>query len=104
MLRQPNIGGLRPHPLTGEAALESEILSEQASALGEAGRKVEAALARLSEAEASGAGNAAAALHAAAKAVHAYFIQRELCGFRNHDAIIRDMAIPGRVLARLGAR
>ena len=44
-----------------------------------------------------------ALLKAAAEAVHAYFIQRELCGLRRHGEIIRELAIPDEVLARLGA-
>jgi hypothetical protein len=35
--------------------------------------------------------------------VYAWFIQRELCGFRRHDAVIRDLQIPREVLVRLGA-
>ena len=49
-----------------------------------------------------GIGEARAALVKAA--VYAYFIQRELCGLRRHDEIIRDYAIPREVLVRLGAR
>ena len=45
-----------------------------------------------------------ALLKASAEAVHAYFIQRELCGLRRHDAIIREYEIPRAVLARLGAK
>ncbi|WP_348639918.1 DUF6665 family protein, partial [Mesorhizobium sp. M7A.F.Ca.US.001.04.1.1] len=33
-----------------------------------------------------------------------YFIQRELCGLRKHDAVIREYNIPKAVLARLGAK
>ncbi|WP_348630558.1 DUF6665 family protein, partial [Mesorhizobium sp. M7A.F.Ca.CA.004.02.1.1] len=33
-----------------------------------------------------------------------YFIQRELCGLRKHDAVIREYNIPRAVLARLGAK
>ena len=40
----------------------------------------------------------------AADAVYAFFIQRELCGLRRHDAVIRDLRIPREVLVRLGAR
>ncbi|TIV55267.1 MAG: hypothetical protein E5V86_27500, partial [Mesorhizobium sp.] len=42
-------------------------------------------------------------LKEAAAAVHAYFIQRELCGLRKHDAVIREYNIPRAVLVRLGA-
>jgi hypothetical protein len=51
-----------------------------------------------------GADGRDAALKAAAQAVHAYFIQRELCGFRRHEAVIREYEIPRAVLARLGAK
>jgi hypothetical protein len=82
--------------------LGHEILAEKAASLGRAGQRVEAALARLRE---EGDGQARAVLlKAAAEAVHAYFIQRELCGLRRHDAAIREYDIPRAVLARLGAR
>ena len=42
-------------------------------------------------------------LKEAAAAVHGYFIQRELCGLRKHDAVIREYNIPRAVLVRLGA-
>ncbi len=81
--------------------LGHEILAEKAASLGRAGERVEAALARLREDE---SGECALLLKAAAEAVHAYFIQRELCGLRRHDAAIREYDIPRAVLARLGAR
>lgn len=85
----------------GPDILGYEILAEKASSLGRAGEHVEAALARLREGSEQGR---PALLKAAAEAVHAYFIQRELCGLRRHDAAIRDYDIPKAVLARLGAR
>lgn len=88
---------------TGLDPLDQEIAGEKAAALGRAGRRVEETLARLI----SGEGDAAlrpALLRDAADAVHAYFIQRELCGMRRHDAVIREYGIPRAVLARLGAR
>ncbi|HVW56786.1 MAG TPA: DUF6665 family protein [Rhizobiaceae bacterium] len=87
---------------TGANALEVEILAEKASALGRAGERAERMLARLSEHD----GDSEMRLKLvkeAAKAVYAYFIQRELCGFRRHDDIIREYAIPREVLVRLGA-
>ncbi|WP_367718396.1 DUF6665 family protein [Nitratireductor sp. GISD-1A_MAKvit] len=62
------------------------------------------ALKRLAEIDAKGGQEARRCLHLAADAVHHYFIQRELCGLRRHDDVIADLAIPPRVLARLGAR
>jgi hypothetical protein len=81
--------------------LGHEILAEKASSLGRAGQRVEVALARLRE---HGDGEQRPVLlKAAAAVVHAYFIQRELCGLRRHDDPIREYAIPKAVLARLGA-
>ncbi len=94
-------------------ALGHEILAEKASALGRAGDKVEAALASLKAHLDLRAGDRATPEHdsqrtvllkAAADAVYAFFIQRELCGLRRHDAVIRELGIPREVLARLGAK
>lgn len=90
--------------------LGAEILAEKASALGRAGERAEACLVRLREHEAvTQAGpehdsRRAELLKQAAEAVHSFFIQRELCGLRRHDAVIRDLGIPRTVLVRLGAR
>ncbi len=88
---------------SGFDALGYEILAEKAASLGRAGERAEACLRRLRE-HRDDAGNRAALVKEAAEAVYAYFIQRELCGFRRHDDIIRDYAIPKEVLVRLGAR
>lgn len=87
-------GGLNP--------LDHEIAAEKAAALGRAGERVEKSL-RLLHAAAPDAPARAALLKAASDAVYAYFIQRELCGLRRHGDVIREYAIPGEVLARLGA-
>ncbi|PBB36037.1 hypothetical protein EOA60_30725 [Mesorhizobium sp. M1A.F.Ca.IN.020.06.1.1] len=87
-----------------ESALDllgHEILAEKAAALGRAGQRVDEALAKLRENGEGGDRNRL--LKEAAEAVHAYFIQRELCGLRKHDAVIREYDIPRAVLARLGA-
>ncbi|PBB92744.1 hypothetical protein CK215_08035 [Mesorhizobium sp. WSM3864] len=87
-----------------ESALDllgHEILAEKAAALGRAGQRVEEALTKLRE---NGEGrDRNRLLKEAAAAVHAYFIQRELCGLRKHDAVIREYDIPRAVLVRLGA-
>ncbi|TGU42195.1 hypothetical protein EN789_33695, partial [bacterium M00.F.Ca.ET.146.01.1.1] len=87
-----------------ESALDllgHEILAEKAAALGRAGQRVEETLSKLRE---DGEGeHRNRLLKEAAAAVHAYFIQRELCGFRKHDAVIREYDIPRAVLVRLGA-
>lgn len=84
-------------------AIDVDIMAEKATALGRAGEKVEKRLALLSEGADDGP-ERERLLKAAAEAVHAYFIQRELCGMRRHEAVIREYAIPRAVLVRLGAR
>ena len=83
-------------------------LSEMAASLGRAGDRAARALAELAALDAGNAGTGQAprenALREAAVAVHAWFIQRELCGLRRHDDVIRELNIPRAVLARLGAR
>lgn len=86
-------------PQAGTAAIEHEILAERASSLGAAERKVAETIAALAAAE----GDAAPQLAAARQAVWAYFVQRELIGFRRHHDVIRDLNIPAQVLAGLGA-
>ncbi len=80
-----------------------EILGEKAASLGRAGEKVERSLAALRACEGPES-ERARLLRQATDAVHAYFIQRELCGLRRHDAVIREYAIPRAVLVRLGAK
>lgn len=83
-------------------AFDYEAAGEAAFSLGLAGKRVEAAMARL---RATAPENDAreARLKAAATAVHHYFIQREVMGMRRHDGVIREYGIPGEVLVRLGA-
>ena len=89
---------------TGASMLDAEILSEKAAALGRAGTRVEAALARLNDPDTVAELGRDALLKVAADAVWAFFIQREVCGFRDQRAIIAEMKIPRAVLVRLGAR
>jgi hypothetical protein len=85
-------------PDAGTAMIEHEIMAERASSLGAAERSVIKAIAALES-----AGDREAALAAARMAVWKYFVQRELCGFRRHTDVIRDLAIPQIVLNGLGA-
>jgi hypothetical protein len=89
-------------PETGLDLLDHEIMAEKASSLGRAGRRAEECLARL-RAHQGEPEERAGLRKQAADAVHAYFIQRELCGLRRHREIIRELAIPDEVLVRLGA-
>lgn len=85
-------------PEAGMAALEHEIMAERASSLNAAEARVKKAVAGL----ASGA-DRQHWLEEARQAVWAYFVQRELIGFRRHHEVIQDLNIPGEVLAGLGA-
>jgi len=87
---------------TGFDVLGHEILAEKAAALGDAGDKAERALAAL-KAWQGEPEERQALLKAAARAVHQWFIQRELCGMRRHEGVIRALDIPREVLVRLGA-
>lgn len=83
-------------PDAGTAAIEHEIMAERASSLGAAEARVIKALANLATGDKD-------ALSEAQQAVWAYFVQRELIGFRRHTDVIRQFAIPPQVLNGLGA-
>lgn len=84
-----------------DAALQVELMAEQAASLGRAGKRVEKTLAALREADGA---ERPAALKEAADAVWGLFIQRELLGQRDQRPVIAHYAVPPEVLARLGAR
>lgn len=81
------------------------MMAETASSLGRHGRMVEQAMAALHgfDAASGKAEDRLVLVKAAARAVWAYFVQRELCGMRDHRDIIRFYGIPQDVLVRLGA-
>ncbi|MDH4439411.1 MAG: hypothetical protein QE284_03405 [Rhizobium sp.] len=85
-----------------QSALDQELAGEMADALGRAGRKVETALTRCREARGETAEALSDALDAAAQAVFALSVQRELCGLRNPAAMVRHYDIPKDVMARVG--
>lgn len=104
-LRPPRLGqGSAPGRETGLSVLEAEMMSEAAAALGRAGARAEAALARLRDPAALEREGRDALLKAAAEAVWSLFIQRESCGLRDQRQVIADLGIPRAVLVRLGAR
>ena len=86
--------------------LKTELAGETAASLGHHGRQVEAAMNALRAFDAAGRGTAeerVALLKQAAKAVWHYFVQRELCGMRDHRWVIKDYGITNEVMVRLGA-
>jgi len=87
-----------------DQVFRQEILAEQASSLGSAGRRVEASLSRLQQFD---SGNLAGVtrdtlLSEAAYAVWSFFVQRELMGLRHQAEVIRQYGIPKDVLVRVG--
>jgi hypothetical protein len=80
-------------------AVEAEIRGEKAASLGDAAKRVEAALAVLRNA---GAAERERLLDEAAQAVWGFLIQRELMGLRDREAIIAYYDIPREVLNRTG--
>lgn len=86
--------------------LKTEMAGESASSLGYHGRQVEAAMVAIRAFDAAGTGTAdqrIVLLKKAAKAVWGYFVQREMCGMRDHRWVIKDYGITNEVMARLGA-
>ena len=82
----------------GASPLEAEVAAEKAAALRRAGRRLQAVLATLLEADDEGS------LWAAAEAAHDYMIQRELCGLIDHRAAVDNYDIPRAVIAKIGVR
>ncbi len=104
-LPQSLSGHLRPE--TGWGVLDYELHQQKAQTLGDLGAQVERALAALRafDAEAPVRDKKAQRcdlLDEAAERVWAFMVQREICGLRHWDAVVRDYRIPGEVLSRLG--
>jgi len=94
---------MRPQTDIAERAqgeLEHEIVAEKAATLGRMGRRLEASLRRLSEAE---TGDREDLIARVAHDAWCYLVQREVCGMRDHRAVIKEFAIPRQALARMGA-
>ena len=95
----------RPRSASITDALDYEVAQEQASALGRAGRALEAALAALREYDSSGksADERRRKLVAdASDALWRFIIQRECCGLRDPRAVMRDYRVPLEVQNRMG--
>ena len=92
---------------TGWNVLDYELREQKAHILGTLGSQVEQALAALRAHDAGAHGcdweaQRRALLSEAADLVWAFMIQRELCGFRNWEAVVKDYGIPREVLNRVG--
>lgn len=87
---------LKDDPLT--AALEHEVLAEKAATYGRLLARLERALQLYRDTETDDS------LAAAGEALWHVAIQRELCGFRNHEAFYREYRVPPAVRLRMGLR
>ena len=97
-----DIAELRQRLTSGFGSIENEVIAEKASSLGHQARLVEGAMEELRAFEGEPA-ERLGLVRKAARHTWAYFVQRELCGMRDHREIIRDFGIPQEVLVRLGA-
>jgi hypothetical protein len=114
MTLRPPKGNSRPAQV---AALDYEIVQEQASALGRLGRALEAALNALAHYDGAPASVACPAwqsgdekerakrarlVQEAGEALWCFMVQREACGLRDPRPVIRDYRVPAEVYARMG--
>ncbi len=90
-------------------ALQHELMQEKASTLGRLTREFETALAKLAAFDAAERPPAtddedrrAELLDAAAEALWWFVVQREACGLRNTEAVLRDYKVPAAVRLRMG--
>jgi hypothetical protein len=89
----------RPPPKPAVDLLGDEILAEKAATLGRLSHRLESALAALALASED-----EDLLDKAGEALWHFVIQRELCGFRNTEAVLRELGVPGAVRLRMGVR
>ena len=92
---------------TGWSALDYELREQKAQALGTLSGQVEQAHAALRTFDAGAHGpdreyRRRDLLDGAANLVWAFMIQRDLCGLRNWDSVVKDYSIPREVLNRVG--
>ncbi len=92
---------------TGWSVLDYELREQKAHTLGTLSSQVEQALAALRAFDAEThqpdrEHRHRAMLDDAADLVWAFMIQRELCGLRSWDAVVKDYGIPREVLNRVG--
>lgn len=103
-LRPPSILSGRRAAESPDQVFRHEILAEQASSLGAAGRRVETALKALQacdEGRSPGA-DRQELVSRAAYAVWCFFVQRELAGLRGQQDVIRHYGISREVLNNVG--
>lgn len=91
---------LEATPLGG---LEHELMAESAHNLGHAARALRASLDRLAEA-ATDAPDRSALVAEAGERLWYLVVQREACGLRDTEVLMRDYRVPAEVRLRMGMR
>jgi hypothetical protein len=100
----------RPHAQPLVHALEAEIFEEKAATLARLTRAFETSLAAWKAAETdveAGCGpdeRHRRLLDEAAAALWNFVVQREVCGLRNTEAVLREYRVPQALRVRMGAR
>ena len=95
-------------PETGWSVLDYELAQQKAQTLGNLGQQVEQALTKLRAFDAQVGSSEedqsrrACLLDEAADRAWTFMIQRELCGLRHWEVVVRDYGIPREVLNRMG--
>jgi len=100
---------LRPHPIVN--TLDAEIFEEKAATLGRLTRSFETAFFAWRDAETDAEAGAGAdaekrqrLFDAAAEALWLFVVQREACGLRNTEAVLREYKVPAALRLRMGAK
>jgi hypothetical protein len=93
----------------GVDLLNYELVQEKAATLARIGKRLQAALDALAAFDAAGGGGETAdggrrdeLVAAAGEALWYYVIQREVCGLRDGEAIMRQLGVPREVRLRMG--
>ncbi len=111
-LKPPQIlaqrSAMRAQPIVN--TLDAEILEEKAATLGRLTKAFETALAawRAGEEDAAAGGSVSEQrrqrlFDEAADALWHFVVQREVCGLRNTEAVLREYGVPAALRLRMGA-
>jgi hypothetical protein len=89
----------------GVDLLEYELIQEKAATLSRLGKRLQQALAALAQHDREAGGDAERRnelVSAAGEALWYYVIQREVCGLRDSEAVMRQLGVPREVRLRMG--
>ncbi len=100
---------LQGRPGSGVDVLATELFQEKAATLSRMGRKLQTALDALAAHDARPDRRAddaerAELVAAAGEALWYYVVQREVCGLRDTDAVLRHLGVPNEVRLEMGMR